>query len=69
MNSPADRANANPAKLQAALLEYFEAPGKFQLSLRQPALLFASIREILQLAAGRSGGVEQIENKAVMEAA
>src|SRR5258708_932864 len=69
MNSPADRANPNPARLQAALLEYFEAPGKFQLSLRQPALLFSSIREILQLAAGRSAGIELPKNKAVMEAA
>ncbi|MDB5859426.1 MAG: hypothetical protein JWQ76_3115, partial [Ramlibacter sp.] len=69
MNSPADRANSSPAKLQAALLEYAEAPGKFQLSLRQPVLLFSSIREILQLAAGRSAGVAQPENKVVMEAA
>ena len=38
MNSPADR-RTSTATLQAALLEYFEAPGKFQLSLRQPSLL------------------------------
>ena len=39
--------------VSAALLDYFEAPGKYQLTLRQPAVLFASVREILQLASGR----------------
>lgn len=46
---------APPATLASALLDYFAAPGKYQLTLRQPALLFSSVREILQLAAGRSG--------------
>lgn len=46
-------APGSAATLHAALLDYFGAPGKYQLGLRQPALLFSSIREILQLAAGR----------------
>lgn len=46
-------AAGSAATLHAALLDYFGAPGKYQLGLRQPALLFSSIREILQLAAGR----------------
>jgi hypothetical protein len=53
MTAAAEPASASAAKLHAALLEYFSAPGKYQLTLRQPALLFASIREILQIAAGR----------------
>ena len=70
MNSSGDRTHSNASKLQAALLEYAGAPGKYQLSLRQPALLFGSIRQVLQLAAGRSAaGEEQAENKALMEAA
>jgi hypothetical protein len=50
-----DRAEstAGAPQLHAALLDYYRAPGKYQLTLRQPALLFASVREILQLAAGR----------------
>jgi hypothetical protein len=49
----AEPATSTPPTLQAALLDYFDAPGRYQLSLRQPALLFASVREILQMAAGR----------------
>lgn len=45
--------------LHAALLQYAQAPGKYQLTLRQPAILFQSIREILQVAAGRAGGEQQ----------
>src|SRR5689334_18911888 len=70
MNAPDDRKDSNAAKLQSALLEYAGAPGKYQLSLRQPALLFSSIRQVLQLAAGRSAaGDEQPVNRSVMEAA
>lgn len=47
------------ASLSEALLDYFAAPGKYQLTLRQPAVLFASIREILQVASGRSGSDDQ----------
>lgn len=54
----ADANDRSPSRLQAALLDYFSAPGKYQLSLREPALLFASIREILQLAAGRNAAGE-----------
>jgi hypothetical protein len=39
--------------LYAALLDFFRAPGKYQLQLREPVVLFASIREVLQIAAGR----------------
>src|SRR5688572_7029134 len=46
------------ASLHAALLDYYSAPGKYQLTLRQPAVLFASVREILQIAAGRGGSAD-----------
>ena len=49
----AEPASPSAATLRVALLDYFEAPGKYQLTLRQPALLFSSIREILQIASGR----------------
>lgn len=49
---------SSPASLQAALLDYFSAPGKYQLTLRQPALLFGSVREILQVAAGRGASAD-----------
>lgn len=43
-----------PARaLEAALLDYYQRPGRYELTLRQPAVLFASIREVLQLASGR----------------
>lgn len=44
---------ATTSALHAALLDYFGSPGKYQLALRQPALLFGSVREVLQIAAGR----------------
>jgi hypothetical protein len=47
-----------PASLHAALLDYFSAPGKYQLTLRQPAILFASVREILQIASGRGSSAD-----------
>lgn len=53
MNDNAETASSSSASLQSALLDYFSAPGKYQLTLRQPAVLFSSIREILQIAAGR----------------
>lgn len=40
--------------IEAALLDYHRLPGKHTLALRQPALLFASVRDVLQLAADRS---------------
>lgn len=55
MKAAAEPAKSSGAPLAEALLDYFSAPGKYQLTLRQPAALFSSIREILQLAAGRAG--------------
>lgn len=45
-------------RLNAALLAYRRSPGRYQVTRREPAILFASVRNILQLAAGRpsSGG-------------
>ena len=43
--------NGNP--LHAALLAYARHPGKYPAGLRQPAVLFTSVREIIQLAIGR----------------
>jgi hypothetical protein len=42
------------AAIEAALLDFHRAPGKHALIGRQPAVLFASIKEVLQLASGRS---------------
>lgn len=39
--------------IHAALLAYARFPGKYPVGLRQPPLLFASVREIVQLATGR----------------
>ncbi len=40
--------------LHTALLDYAKAPGKYNVGLRQPPLLFACIPEILQLAVNRA---------------
>jgi hypothetical protein len=40
--------------IEAALLDFQRSPGKHMLGLRQPALLFASIREVLQYAGERT---------------
>jgi hypothetical protein len=42
------------AAIEGTLLEYHRSPGKHALILRQPAVLFSSIKEVLQLASGRS---------------
>jgi DnaJ-domain-containing protein 1 len=39
--------------IESALLDFQRAPGRYKLALREPATLFASVREVLQLAAGR----------------
>jgi DnaJ-domain-containing protein 1 len=39
--------------VEQALLAYQRSPGKHALGLRQPAVLFASIKDVLQLAGGR----------------
>jgi len=41
--------------LHAALVNFHQSPGKYQVALREPALLFACVKEILQLAIGRDG--------------
>jgi hypothetical protein len=70
---PAAAATTSPSAstLHAALLDYFSAPGKYQLSLRQPATLFASIREVLQIAAGRgaSADLPEAQTQKLREAA
>jgi hypothetical protein len=48
----ADRRRA----IESALLDFHRTPGRHAPALRQPALLFASIREILLIAAGRGDG-------------
>ena len=40
--------------LEAALLDYQRSPGRYRLAARQPRILFASIKEVLQIASGRS---------------
>lgn len=58
MDDSASKAGAVNAPLRAALLDYCQAPGKYQVALRQPEVLFAELREVLQLAVGRQGGAE-----------
>lgn len=54
MNASEDRSGPSASRVQAALLDYFKAPGNYQLTRRQPEVLFGSIREVLQIAAGRA---------------
>ena len=54
MQQPAD---ASKTTLQAALLDYGRSPGKYQVGLLQPQLLFAQLREVLQIAVGREGDI------------
>ncbi|RYF13491.1 MAG: hypothetical protein EOO30_21135, partial [Comamonadaceae bacterium] len=42
--------------VRRALLDYYEAPGKHRLQLRQPAILFSSVPVVLQLAARSATG-------------
>ena len=53
MQEPASSDGLSNTALQAGLLDYCQSPGKYQVGLRQPQLLFASVREILQMAIGR----------------
>ena len=48
-----DSAAARSA-IETNLLEYYRTPGKYALLRKQPGLLFASIKEVLQLASGRA---------------
>lgn len=50
-------ATGHNAALVAALHEFAEAPGRYAVRRREPALLFQSIREVLMVAAQRSEGV------------
>jgi len=64
MQQEAGRTDTPREGLHAALLDYARSPGKYPVAQRQPALLFASIREILHIAIGRDA-----DNKAAQEAA
>ena len=55
MHSEADSAIATNHFLRIALLDYCKTPGKYQVTQRQPAALFAVLREILQISIGREG--------------
>lgn len=54
MQPPSERAVAGRTRLAAALLDYRHHPGRYSIGRREPAILFASIPEVLQLAAGKS---------------
>lgn len=69
MGGGAPTPSPSAAALHAALLGYSKAPGMHQLALRQPAILFASLREILQIAAGRGGAERHRDPAALRHAA
>src|SRR6185369_5992697 len=69
MKDAAEPGPPSATTLRSALFDYSEAPGKYQLTLRQPALLFSSIREILQLASGRGAAEEGPEGERLRHAA
>lgn len=63
MNTAA--ADSSRAALRAALFDYTHSPGKYQVGMRQPQLLFASLREVLLMAVGRDGdAVSDVEETA-----
>jgi hypothetical protein len=51
----ATAAAATERRFHAALIDYFQSPGRYALALQEPPELFASIRDVLQLASGRVG--------------
>ena len=55
MHDPADSADTSRTALRAALVDYAQSPGKYQVGLRQPQPLFAALPEVLQIAVGREG--------------
>jgi hypothetical protein len=61
----ADRRRA----IESALLDFHRTPGRHTIALRQPALLFASIREVLQLAGERSPDDARSPSSAIVQAA
>jgi hypothetical protein len=48
-----DRA-AQRSAIERALLDFHRSPGKYALVRRQPSLLFASVKDVLQIASGRA---------------
>ncbi|QJW83704.1 J domain-containing protein [Ramlibacter terrae] len=69
MKDAAEPTTAISPALHAALLDYFAFPGRHQLALRQPVLLFGSIREVLQIAAGRGLSPDAAGKPGLREAA
>ncbi|MES2632450.1 MAG: DnaJ domain-containing protein [Pseudomonadota bacterium] len=66
----ASAASGHEGAVESALLEYQESPGRFALMRREPAALFGSIREVLQIAAGKApGGQGDTPRPAVQQAA
>jgi hypothetical protein len=58
--------------LATALLEFRKSPGSLSLTGREPALLFSSVRDVLQIAAGKGleqHGIEAFEERGVQDAA
>ena len=56
MAKAADSTSTASGGVQAALLEYFGAPGKYPIGSRQPDILFHAIDDVLLVAAGRTPG-------------
>lgn len=56
MANAADSTSSASGGIQAALLEYFGAPGKYPIGSRQPDILFHAIDDVLLVAAGRAPG-------------
>ena len=63
MQSAADSVDQSRAALWAAMHDYARSPGKYQVNLRQPLLLFAELRELLQMAVGRQSDAGQGANQ------
>jgi hypothetical protein len=53
-----DRAALRSA-VERALLDFHRAPGQYPLVRRQPSVLFASVKDVLQIAAGRAPDADQ----------
>lgn len=67
MQPEADLFGQQRQQLHAALLEYARSPGKYQVVLRQPPLLFAMLREVLQIASGRDAGGVNVEGEHALQ--
>jgi hypothetical protein len=59
-----DRA-AQRSAIERALLEFHRTPGKYPLIRRQPSLLFASVKDVLQIASGRAPDADDLVAPAV----